>query len=416
MNKHLTIRNFGPVKSIDLDILDYNIFIGPQATGKSTIAKAVYFFMSLKTDIEQYVRKQKANNSLNLLDFERSLRNKFLGFWGTIKVDSTFRLSFQFAVDKEISLVCNNGHVSVNYSPKMQDDLVEIFGIANSKKSLNEISLMIDGLSYLNPTTIYIPAGRSILSTLPDSLQQQILGMASMTDESNRLLDLPLRNFIGQISQLKPLFNKPLIDIIEEKQALAPVSFNLDKNSLEIAQRLIDFILKGKYHYDKFGEAIDIENNISIKLSFASSGQQESLWILMSLFSLILNKTKAFVIIEEPEAHLFPESQKHITDLMSLVANINENQILITTHSPYILTSLNNHIFAEQVGIHHQEKVSQIVDPSLWMSHQRVNACYVDKGTIRSIMDEDLHLIKAEEIDSVSQLINNEFSKLEDVE
>ena len=415
MNKHLTIRNFGPVRSVDLDILDYNIFIGPQATGKSTIAKAVYFFMSLKTDIEQYVRKQKANNSLNLLDFERSLRNKFLGFWGTIKVDSAFKLSFQYAFEKEISLVCNNGHVSVKYSPKMQDDLVEIFGITNNR-SVNEISSILEKFSYLNPTTLYIPAGRSILSTLPDSLQQQILGMAIMTDESNRLLDLPLRNFLGQISQLKPFFNKSLIEIIDEKQALAPISFNLDKNSLEIAQRLITFILKGKYRYDKFGEAIDIDDNTSVKLSFASSGQQESLWILMSLFLLILNKTKAFVIIEEPEAHLFPESQKYITDLMSLVANINENQILITTHSPYILTSLNNHIYAKQVGGYHQKQVSQIVDPSLWMSHQRVNACYVDKGTIRSIMDEELLLIKAEEIDSASQLINNEFSKLADIE
>jgi AAA15 family ATPase/GTPase len=229
-------------------------------------------------------------------------------------------------------------------------------------------------------------------------------------------LDLPLRTFIEQISQLKPVFNKPLIEIIDEKQALAPVSFNLDKKSLQIAQRLIALILKGKYRYDKSGEAIDIDDDTSVRLSFASSGQQESLWILMSLFSLILSKIKSFVIIEEPEAHLFPESQKFMTDLMSLIANINENQIMITTHSPYILTSLNNHIYAEQVGRNYQEQVSQIVDPSFWMSHQRVNACYVDAGMIRSIMDEELHLIKAEEIDSASQLINNEFSKLADIE
>ena len=416
MNKHLTIRNFGPIKNADLDILDYNVFIGPQATGKSTIAKSVYFFMSLKMDILGYVRKHRINNSLNLLDFERSLRTKFLEFWGSIKVDSAFHLSFRYDDEKMMSLDCHDGYVSVSYSTKMRDDLIEILGMANMKKSLNEISLMIEGLSYLNPTATYIPAGRSILSTLPDSLQQQILGMASMADESNRLLDLPLRIFIEQISQLKPVFNKPLNEIIEEKQALAPVSFNLDNNSLEIAQRLIALILKGKYRYDKFGEAIDLENNTFVRLSFASSGQQESLWILMSLFSLILNKTKSFVIIEEPEAHLFPESQKYMTDLMSLVANINGNQIMITTHSPYILTSLNNHIYAEQVGEHHQERVLQIVDPSFWMSHQRINACYVDAGAIRSIMDDELHLIKAEEIDSASLLINNEFSKLADIE
>ena len=56
------------------------------------------------------------------------------------------------------------------------------------------------------------------------------------------------------------------------------------------------------------------------------------------------------------------------------------------------------------------------IPSALWMNHQRVNACYVDEGSIRSIMDEDLYLIKAEEIDSASQLINNEFSKLTDIE
>ena len=136
----------------------------------------------------------------------------------------------------------------------------------------------------------------------------------------------------------------------------------------------------------------------------------------MQLFSLILNKTKAFIIIEEPEAHLFPEAQKYMTDLMSLVANINGNQIMITTHSPYILTSLNNHIYAEQAGGRHSDDVSRIVASALWMNHQRVNACYVDDGMIRSIMEEELCLIKAEEIDSASQLINTEFSKLTDIE
>ena len=240
---------------------------------------------------------------------------------------------------------------------------------------------------------------------------------AAISDGSNfRLLDLPLRDFFEQISQLKRVFNKSLHEIIEEKQALAPVSFQLDRNSLEIAQHFINLILKGKYHYAVTDELIDISSNTSVKLAFASSGQQDSLWVLMQFFLLILNKTKVFIIIEEPEEDLFPEAQKYMTDLMSLIANINGNQIMITTHSPYMLTSLNNHIFAEQVGSRHQEKVSQIINPSLWISHQRVNACYVDEGTIRSIMDEELHLVKAEEIDNTSKLINNEFFQLTNVE
>ena len=166
MNKHLTIKNFGPIKHVDLKIFDYNIFIGPQATGKSTIAKAVYFFMSLKKDILWYVRKKRKNNNFNRLNFERSLRNKFLGFWGSIKVDSSFCFTFQYTDNTTMSLLCNKGYVSVTYSPEMQEDLDRIFAMANNLDTSSEqISMMIENLSYLESTAIYIPAGRSILST-----------------------------------------------------------------------------------------------------------------------------------------------------------------------------------------------------------------------------------------------------------
>ena len=42
MNR-LIIRNVGPVKSVDLRLNKVNMFIGPQGSGKSTIAKILSF-------------------------------------------------------------------------------------------------------------------------------------------------------------------------------------------------------------------------------------------------------------------------------------------------------------------------------------------------------------------------------------
>ncbi len=77
-----------------------------------------------------------------------------------------------------------------------------------------------------------------------------------------------------------------------------------------------------------------------VKLMYGSSGQQEVLWILMLAFIIILEKKKSFVIIEEPEAHLFPIAQKNVVSLISLMVNSTDSRAIITTHSPYILTSL----------------------------------------------------------------------------
>jgi predicted ATPase len=45
--QRLVIRNFGPIKKLDLKIKDFLVFIGAQASGKSTISKSIYFFKSL---------------------------------------------------------------------------------------------------------------------------------------------------------------------------------------------------------------------------------------------------------------------------------------------------------------------------------------------------------------------------------
>ena len=53
------------------------------------------------------------------------------------------------------------------------------------------------------------------------------------------------------------------------------------------------------------------------------------------------------IYIEEPEAHLFPTAQKRIVQLLARTFNnTNSNfQIIVTTHSPYILSSFNNLIY-----------------------------------------------------------------------
>ena len=42
--QRLEITNFGPIDSCKIDIRDFMVFTGEQASGKSTIAKSVFFF------------------------------------------------------------------------------------------------------------------------------------------------------------------------------------------------------------------------------------------------------------------------------------------------------------------------------------------------------------------------------------
>ena len=40
---HIKIENIGPIKKVDIDLNKINVFIGPQSSGKSTIAKIISY-------------------------------------------------------------------------------------------------------------------------------------------------------------------------------------------------------------------------------------------------------------------------------------------------------------------------------------------------------------------------------------
>ncbi len=73
MNK-LTISGFGPIKEVELEMKDICTLIRPQASGKSTIAKLLYFFLFIKEDLMQFAAEAMTANvsknvpSFNLID------------------------------------------------------------------------------------------------------------------------------------------------------------------------------------------------------------------------------------------------------------------------------------------------------------------------------------------------------------
>lgn len=104
-----------------------------------------------------------------------------------------------------------------------------------------------------------------------------------------------------------------------------------------------------------------------VKRMYGSSGQQEILWILMLAFITILEKKSSFVVIEEPEAHLFPEAQKDVIYLISLMVNATGSRVILTTHSPYILTSLNILLYSEKIESHRKGNGQTVIPDSAGM-------------------------------------------------
>ncbi|MHC5611798.1 MAG: AAA family ATPase [Nostoc sp.] len=429
--QRIFIENFGPINRFEADVKDVMLLIGPQASGKSTLSKSIFLFKSIKDELSKFildVNNDQLKQPIN--EFSKYLRKRFVDCFGTTKHMQPFTLKYYYSNEKEMTISLNlQGYVDVNFNSSIKDDMNVIFKSVrnyNERVSrsqtryvtldetleidlekilyLKSIKSHIDDLFEDTRATVFIPSGRSLISTLADQLQ----------DIQPYSLDFFMKSFVERINRLKLSFRDTLNLLIEERESLSSEEANL--NEVKYATSIIRKILRGEYRFEPDGERIYLNDKEYVKLQYASSGQQESVWILLLIFKYILDGTSVFIVFEEPEAHLYPETQSDIVELIGLLANINNNQIVVTTHSPYILSSFNNLLYAYQIGSNkvgiEKEAVESIVNRNIWIDPNRTSAYFVSENDCESIFDEELKLIKAEKIDSASSIINNKFNNL----
>ncbi len=433
--QRIVISQFGPIEKFEADIQDVMLFIGPQASGKSTISKLIYFFKSIKSELIRFI-------------YEAEQEGVELGFWGffttqikrffeyfDFPVNQSWEVYYYYSSNKYICIYFENDESgrwgsSFKFDNEFKQEIINILGqallaiqkILSHKKStlplsellkldaekrsaLKVIERYLDELFEDNATPIFIPAGRSLISTLAE---QQNIGTVN--------LDFFTRTFWEQINALRPYFKDDFRFLIREK--FHDVASDANKR-MALASSLINAILKGEYRFEKGGEKIYYAPDHAVKLNYASSGQQEAVWILLLIFKYLLDETHVFIVFEEPEAHLYPEAQKSMVELIALLANRTGNQVLLTTHSPYILSAFNNLLYADQIAkksVEAKQKVTDIIDPNCWLDVDRTAAYFMDGTHVESIIDPELRLIQAEKIDSASQLMNNTFNALFDLD
>lgn len=410
----LLIENFYNIKHAELDFKKFNILIGPQAAGKSLIAKVLYFFEETVISYEL-----GAFTGEKLLD-STTASNKATKLFKSIFEKETLQTDFSLELysTEGTPYVFNSSGLNLSDRPfisKKDPDLKDltsinkkIFHMANfitkmekatrdeaqkleKLKAFNHIkNLFMEALqetnAMINQGNFFIPASRSLVNIINDN--------SFWMKENN--IDYFLTTF-GQAytRQIKKLTNTSPLLCDKLKQ-----------------------IIKGQVEQTEYGYAINDGKN-SVSLANASSGQQATLPIIIGL-NKVAEKKIFNTYIEEPEAHIFPEAQYLLTRYISEIHNQTGTNITLTTHSPYILTAVNNLIYAGTVGKQSEEKaakVKELIPEDQWLNSEDVAAYMVKAdGTVRSIMDEESGLIDADSIDSVSDKIGVEFDKIFDIE
>ena len=415
---HLSLSCVGPIKQCEIDIDDFTVFTGAQATGKSTIANSIFFFRTIKNDILESMLKRSGLNDMEISlnrTVTRLIRNKFLQIFGTSRaLSNQLRMLYNYNKDTfvEITLRLNTGddYVSPNYVYFDFSRNIEQFLRDNNDKDISEreerdrIHDELNRMFSDDCETIFIPAGRSLITLLTTQLNYIF---TVMDEEQKRLLDFCTQKYIERILRIRPSFDGGIRGYFDNKRTTSITSF--DTAFARKCMALIDEILKGRYLYVSGEERLVLDNNKYVKINYTSSGQQESVWIFNILMYQLINNIKTFIILEEPEAHLYPDAQKKMVELLSMFQSKN-NELLLTTHSPYVLGTINNLIYAKQIECQtNSPQTDAVVEKEKRI--ERCSAYNVHNGHIYGCLAED-KLIKNEVIDGASEEINQEYDRL----
>ena len=106
MSQRLIIHQFGPITDIDIDVNDILVFIGSQASGKSTVSKAIFFFKSLKDDLYRYYLDCYNQNKFNdpILGFYKLIKQKFIKIYGYTVQPHNTKITYRYNDEIEISI------------------------------------------------------------------------------------------------------------------------------------------------------------------------------------------------------------------------------------------------------------------------------------------------------------------------
>lgn len=305
----ITIRNFGPIRdSMRIEIRPLSIFCGQQGSGKSTITKLISTFSWIEKAL---VRQQVSVNYMMAGNRFQSTYCKYHYIDHYFKADSYMKYE-----GEAFTIEYKDG--KVNIEPKKNGQ-------------------------YRMPKIMYVPAERNFMVAMEHA--EKIAGLppslVTLQDEYRKALavtetlPLPINGFRVRYDRLNKIawlhgdgFKVRVHEAASGLQSVIPlvmVTRNLAKQVKEGTAHPLSSEEKEKLH--KEVDAIykmDLNEELRNALIHRLNQRYENVCL--------------WNIVEEMEQNLYPSSQMAV--LLSLLAIFNQvdgNELILTTHSPYIL-------------------------------------------------------------------------------
>lgn len=410
MNR-IIIRNIGPIKNIDLDLNKINVFIGPQGSGKSTVAKIISFCSWLEK-----------NNSVT----EQACSEGLIA-----RLTSFHHMEGYFSQESELLYEGDNIAFIYNLAKGLDASISKRFvNNCNECKSEKEAILHADNKNE-NPKVAYIPAERNFVSAVPslknysdkdDNLQSFVNDWFEAKRHYTRETPIPI------MSLGLDYFYNPGADadyLLQEKASntIPLVAASSGYQSIVPLVVLLKWLSSGIYEENKPFSPAENEKVRNILAHLSVISEESNATIIERLRGFLEGRVYSHTqfIIEEPEQNLFPRTQMDL--LYQILSEINHgrnHRLVLTTHSPYILYALNNCILAHIVEDSMDKELSKSLECAKYaVAPKDVSVWSIHDGCIRNenneynkTIQDSRGLVRKNYFNDVMKDVMNEFNTM----
>jgi len=412
--RKLTVKNFSVIKEAELEFGKITVLIGPQASGKSLLCKLAYFLgrVALEIAMDSVVKLS------DFLEFKAAVRREFLRWfpregWGERNWSITFQ-SHQFV-------------------------------ITLAEDATSELSSEV-GLSFSDSFT---GAYQNRLQETVDERNRKgfLLQPALHSKAATAFMKVAGRG-VWDAATYIPLERSFFVDMQKGYRALAedadPISARFavvfaDSLKRDVPHPRLPRFINGQLTQQPDGPTVYFSDGRSLPMTLLSSGSKELLPVLTVLdlyesrrrssggdwLSQELNGEKLYIldelIVEEPEASVFPQTQDSL--MREIVSLSNEPDFhpcfTITTHSPYILSVFGDLVKAGKVGNQRADShraVQRVIPEQYWIKPEDFAAYKIENGKLASIFDKASGQIDGDYLDNVSGKISDELGQLLEIQ
>lgn len=445
----VTLSKFGPIeKETEIVIKPLTVFIGPNNTGKTWVASIIcslfgkggfftfrdnhYFSEESKIEFniidEVYSDlKQKGSTVIdyNLIfqeycdEYYRQLsyasKSWMASFLGTspsqfekssIKIDiSGHKTKFKDYIKAlELSLKFPYGEITgiLEYRKMKNDSKLNIFISENRKitelpeeeikKSLfSQIFQPIHRFIYSD--TYYLVAERTGIVSFINTFtltSPKNLPRSKKNERIETQMPFPLSTLVDDILSLRNAKNVENLEIERSKTNFYKLSSILEESVMQgkLTHERDDSKLNEKWHFN-FKEAKEIDLELP-----ASSSTVKNITPLSYYLKYRADQNQ-LLLIDEPEMNLHPSAQVKLIEFITILINEGLN-VIVTTHSPYLVDHLSNLIKAYDITKESDEtkrnKIKNLFylkNSDSFIDKEKVNILLFCNNTARSIIRDD---------------------------